>query len=752
MKKSLHSLLQTLLYMMKTERTVYVMKKLLATIAIGCALSLSAGAVTPYLISQDKAFYDGSAVILDKEILPLSQADVSSAIEASRRVLPDTAAYDEFRYDSNTRTGEYGEEITLNLYWTNNESGDNANVSVNTDGYIISFSKSYERISDKPIPEISQADALDIAYKFVCAANPESAEYYSVDFANVDYRKYNATYSVSFSANKNGIMIPGATAQVTVSYLTGEIYSYSTSLASNLDSGNEEPLDETEVKELFAKKYPMKLEYSVAYDKIAKKSYVDLVYVPSGTDKLISTAGELLERINVKGGYKFAMNSSAAMDSAETESAVEGAFGLTSVESAGIEYQDTFYKPEDVSMLIKAHSEMVFDDESKIKESNLYKTTSSYSDKVTYKLSVNYESEGYNTWVEINAESGEILDYSAYDKNYEKNPVDVEDIDDLTEEFRAISDKLVKKLYPDTYAEYVLDDNGVYIPDEINTWNGIGFVYTRYNQGLPFERDAIGIVVRLGNKKVTSISYNYSDCEFPSAEGIISAEDALEIYTKNVGIEPMLYPTVKLDEGKIYVASGDTTTAKKRLFIGYGYTYGNYKIDAHTGESDSVVTEPEYFKNIAFTDVNDAALHKKLNTLADMNIIKRTDKFEPERTMTQGEYAQMLQSVLPIPEVYASSTDDTAVFGENYDPAKTLTRANAVKAIVYAKGYSEVAELEGIYVTRFEDDEMIPADVKGYVAIAQGLGLLYKVRSNFMPDAEVTKAFAAELIHAEVCR
>ena len=748
----MQSLLQTLLYITETERTVCVMKKLLAMICVVCALTVPVGAVTPYLISLDNSVFDGSAVIADKEALPLSQSDVADAVEASRRVLADTTVYDEFRYDSYTRAGEYGSEITLNLCWTDTVSGDCANVSVNTDGYIISFSKSYDSVNDRPVPEISQAEALALAYDFVCAANPESAEYYSPDYANVNYRKYNATYSVSFSANKNGIMIPGASAQVILSYITGEIYSYSTSLSSKLDSANEKLLEKEEIRALFLEKYPMKLEYSVKYDRESKKSYVDLVYTPSGTDKLISADGELLERINVKGGYRFDINSSVAFDKAETESGVNGAFGLTGAESTGIEYQDSFYKPEDVSALLMAHSEIDFDEESKILESNLYKTLSPYTDKVTYKLWVHYESEGYITSVEMDAQSGEIFSYSSYDKNYEQNSMEGVDITALTDEFKAISDELVKKLYPDTYTEYVLDDNGIYIPDEINTWNGIGFVYTRYNQGLPFERDAIGIVVRLGNKKVTSISYNYSDCEFPSVEGIISAEEALDIYIHNVGIEPMLYPAVKLEDGKIYVASGDTTTAQKRLFLGYGYTYGYYEIDAHTGESDNVVTKSEYFRNIAFTDVNDAVLHKKLNTLADMNIIKRADKFEPEHIITQGEYAQMLQSVLPIPEVYASEGDDTAVFGENYDPDKPLTRANAVKAIVYAKGYSEVAELEGIYVTRFKDDDKIPADVKGYVAIAQGLSLLDNVTPSFMPEAEVTKAFAAELIYAEVCR
>ncbi len=727
------------------------MKKLLSIIAVVCALSLSVGAITPYLAHNKTVFYDGSNVTLNSELEKIDEEHVARAVEASRRVLPDTSAYDEFGYDSYSRTGEYGNETTLNLYWTNTDTWDNANVSVNTDGYITSYSKSYERISDRPVPEISQADALAIAYDFICAANPGVARFFDTEHANVTYTKFSSTYAITFTANDNGIVILGGLAQVNISYLTGEVYSYSTTLSSALDSENEEPLNKEVVRELFAEKYPMKLEYTIAYDRVAKKSYVDLVYVPAGTDKLISANGELLERINVKGGYKFATNSSAAMDKAETESAVEGAFGLTGAESAGIEYQDGFYKPEDVCGLIKAHNELGFDDENKITNANLYKKTSAYTDAVSYNLTVNYESEDHITYVEINAETGEILSYSDYDKNYETKPLEIDDTDALINEYKTIADGLVKKLYPDTYEEYVLDPDGIYVPDEINTWNALAFVYVRYNQGLKFERDAIGIKIRLGNKKVISISYNYSDCEFPSVEGIILAEDALDIYIENVGLEPVLYPTVKLEDGKIYVASGDTTTAKKRLFIGYGYTYGNYKIDAHTGESDTVVTKPEYFKNIAFTDVNDAALLKKINILADMNIIKRADKFEPERNLTQGEYADMLQTVLPIPEVYALAGEDTAVFGKDYDPEKPLTRANAVKAIVYAKGYSEVAELEGIYVTRFEDDEKIPDHVKGYVAIAQGLGLLYKVRSNFEPDAEVTKAFATELIYAVVC-
>ena len=152
-----------------------------------------------------------------------------------------------------------------------------------------------------------------------------------------------------------------------------------------------------------------------------------------------------------------------------------------------------------------------------------------------------------------------------------------------------------------------------------------------------------------------------------------------------------------------------------------------------------------------FTDITDEKLLYTVTKLADMNVIERGELYEPERAITQGEFAKMLSPFSHIPEAYATRGENTPVFGENYDPDKSLSRGLAAKAIVYARGYDEVAKLENIFKTRFADNDKISRELIGYIAIAQGLGVLDipGIGDTFDESRELTRAEAAFMVFAE---
>jgi len=70
-----------------------------------------------------------------------------------------------------------------------------------------------------------------------------------------------------------------------------------------------------------------------------------------------------------------------------------------------------------------------------------------------------------------------------------------------------------------------------------------------------------------------------------------------------------------------------------------------------------------------------------------------------------------------------------------------------VKLILNAVGYGPVAQLEGIFRTKFADDVQIPASAYGYVALAQGLGMVEGDGANrFLPNESATRAQAAVML------
>ncbi len=689
-----------------------------------------------------------------EEAPKVSDEDVEKAIIASRRVLADTTVYDKFSYTTDVVTGELGNEIVFYLNWENTETGDSASVCVNSDGFIKNFNKSYERISDKPVPVISQKQALDKAYDFIVKANPDFENYFDKKHASVTYTKYRATYTVSFDPNVDGIMLASGNAMVQMSYLTGDIYFYKTSMPSRVSVADSVKMSDDEVVAIFEKELPMKLEYVEKYDKDTEKMYVDLVYAPDKGSKLVSADGRILDLSYNYGGGVFKENYAMADEAVEEESVklASGAM-LSGAEKAGVEYQSNFYKSEEVLEIIKKYPAFELPEGLKIIDSSLRQRESNFTDKITYILSVTYESEEKGARIEINAETGEILNYYVYDRNYDPVPLKIsaDTLDKKLADAKLEADKLVKELYPETYSYYEAEENAY--RDEYDENDTVGYTYVRYNDGIKYNRDRIYVSIRINDNKAVSINYTFSDCTFPTLEGIITPDEALEIYTENIGFEPKYYSAIGVDESEITVVPNSTASKEKRLYIGYEYTNKYYRIDAHTGECDKVEKIDNYYKDVAFADVKDKELLKMVNTLADMNVIVRTEKLDADKTVTQGEYVELFRSVMPIPETYAAPGDDTEVFGENYDPEKPLTRGNAIKAIVYTKGYREIAEMGDIFKTKFADNDKFDKNIIGYIAIAQGLGILDNYgKGNFAPNDPITKSEAIRLVYAEVTR
>ena len=90
---------------------------------------------------------------------------------------------------------------------------------------------------------------------------------------------------------------------------------------------------------------------------------------------------------------------------------------------------------------------------------------------------------------------------------------------------------------------------------------------------------------------------------------------------------------------------------------------------------------------------------------------------------------------------------------EERQDGAVLTRAATVKLILDAVGYGPVAQLQGIYRTKFTDDAAIPADCYGYVALAQGLGMVEGMTDGaFRPNANTTRAHAAAMLYNLMAR
>ena len=529
-----------------------------AILAFVMVLSLAASANAAFIFTlsrtdNDFDLTDTSISSIDKSAkIEISDEMVANALRASRRVLSDTTIYDDFSYTSSYAVGSYGINLILNLNWQEKDGDRFARVSVTDDGYITSFSSYRDYGSDNPVPDISQADAVKLAYDFIRAANPDYSLYYSDDRARVSYSR-SGTYTISFDAAFEGVIISNASASVTLDYHSGVIYSFSNSLSSNVSPARESTFGDTTVRSFFKEKLPMKLQYTVKYDREAKKSYIDVIYRPDAAGKLIGADGEVYDTqyIYGGGGYKYATGSSNILMGAVKEEAAADSFIMSEAERAGVEYQSGFVTPERARDIILNVENIAFNDDFSIESSSLSKRTSQFSDKVSFILDVRYKSEKNEADATFDAETGRILSYSYYDafKRPETYKTYTEETLPYSEsEYRAVADELIKALYPDTYSEYVYDEenpNSGWMRNysgEFTEYDNAYYTYVRHNQGLEFTRDTITVSMRIRDKAIVKIYYNYTDCEFPSLDGIISPDSAMDIYADKVGFTPKLYP------------------------------------------------------------------------------------------------------------------------------------------------------------------------------------------------------------------
>ncbi len=135
-----------------------------------------------------------------------------------------------------------------------------------------------------------------------------------------------------------------------------------------------------------------------------------------------------------------------------------------------------------------------------------------------------------------------------------------------------------------------------------------------------------------------------------------------------------------------------------------------------------------------FTDISGHWAEEYITVLADLGIVERTEKFDPEAFVSAKDFSALLSNA--------------SYYSHPADPNDAdFTRIDAVKLIMSALGYDKIAQLD-IYRTEFSDNpEIAPSDV-GYLAIAYGLGIIDgdAGTKTFRPNENITKAEAVKLV------
>lgn len=289
------------------------------------------------------------------------------------------------------------------------------------------------------------------------------------------------------------------------------------------------------------------------------------------------------------------------------------------------------------------------------------------------------------------------------------------------------------------------------------------FTYAQQENGYFYTGNALRVGIDATDGSISSYTKNFDDAvTFDSAEGIISAAAAVDAWlnTYETKLQYVLIPAaIDFSEPEYAPLAGMGYSYLYKLVLGYqlereDYLYG---IDAKTGQPvvPDWVTEDD---SIAYNDLDGHWAKGQIETLAQYGVGFAGESFLPAKALTQLDLVALLMSTegyLYEPGedgagdyLYERAYSAGILSEEERDDDALLTRAQSVKLILDATGYEDVANLKGIFRTGFTDDGDIPAEYYGYVALAQGLGVVGGTPgSRFQPNAGATRAEAAVMLY-----
>ena len=289
------------------------------------------------------------------------------------------------------------------------------------------------------------------------------------------------------------------------------------------------------------------------------------------------------------------------------------------------------------------------------------------------------------------------------------------------------------------------------------------FTYAQKVNGYFFPGNMISVGVDATDGSISSYSNSFDDAvTFDSAAGILTMDQAIDAWldTYEVQLAYIRVPAAidySKPEYKPLMDYGISYLYK--LTLGYALNREDYLlgIDAKTGKAvapDWGTTD----EGLSYSDIAGHWAQSKIEKLAQFGVGYTGDKFSPNAALTQIDLIALLASTEGY--TYDASSEDSADNLYNYayqlgiltkserNDKSVLTRAATVKLILNAVGYGPVAQLQGIYRTKFVDDRSIPVDCYGYVALAQGLGMVSGNSFNrFLPNSNATRAQAAVMLY-----
>lgn len=698
-------------------------------------------------------------------VLSCGSAELAYATEFTEEEMSEKVLYvknlfdigDEFT-DFSSDVYSYGEKTYWTYYWSWNNGADvdykyrNINVRIDDKNRIQEY-YTYSSIEESKLPTKSADKYESKVTDFISEIAPEIAGH--IRLTNTSCNFYGNTYYYYFIRSENGIDMPDNSVSVYYNYVTNEVTEFLPNWTYDLKiPSSEKIITKEEAASKLSKDLTLELQYMTRWNDGKEEAF--LVYAPSRSYLAVDA---ISGKVYTKKYYYdtddvYGSETTADMAPATNEEKYDNGSGAKEATLTQVEID----KIAELAKLISKDEavKVVTDNKQLYLDGSLNSTTatlSSWDDNYYWSINlrdsrpVDYSTNDYYrayASARVDAKTGELISFHASIKSYWDFVGEEAESIDLKYSFtecRKRFEKFAKATSPEKFAETKQtskgDDGGYVVYYDYGTGKstsgGRSFTYTRYVNDIPFYSNSISGGVDRVTGKVYSYYANWSDVEFPSVDGAISAKEA---YNKFLGLDSFELQ-YEISSKTVYDVDTYESTSKDTarlvyLIPGYGY------IDPFSGVYVDYYGEPIEKKNTLheYTDIEGTKYEKYIKLLASFGVGFEGDKYYPDKVITIEEFNTLFNNL------YYLYGDSTSI----KDTSKALTRRVAAQITVDRLNLEKMAGLN-IYKLDYADLSKIGKKYEGYVALADGLGIFnVKAGGKFKPTAKVTRGEAAQII------
>lgn len=631
--------------------------------------------------------------------------------------------FDKHQYDA------YNGKKVTSLSWR----GQNNNISVDIDeeGNIIGYWKNeYNNLDRNPriykFPKITKEQGEKTAKDFIKKLYPSILD--NIQLVNEDelystYRRDNlGGYSYNYVMIENDIVFNENTVYVNVDNKTGEVTSFNINWKEGLEFQDTKGIiSKDEAKEIYVNNVDLELAYEVKETDKDIKSYLEYNIididktVDAKTKDMLSTSYKSIYSI-----YGSTLNQNMENLSIKEENKLIDLKKVISRKVASEKILDTFKLGEGYE--VRDH---------KLKGN---KEKDVYIWEVMVMKHVGNHGSGVSA--RINAKTGEILDFSdpgSWDEESEELKYNKEELLEKAKE-------VIKNNSPEKYkeVEYIEEED----LDSVYGRNNISnFQFVRKVNDIKVKDEGFRVALSNITGNVTSYNYNWSNAEFETPENIIEINKAKEILFEDRELN-LEYQTEKKEK------------EKKNVKLVYDFKDKHLVVDAKKAEIIDNRKELMAKTGIKeYKDIENSFAKNQIQKLQKYIFLFEGEEFKPKQEITQKEFFQLLAQTKDIYYLYEDQNylyerliNEGILKQEEKSMEAKVTREEAVKYIIRAFGQEPLDNIRDVYKLEYDDADKISPNLKGHVAIAEGLGLI-SGDGNFRPTDNLTREEAAVIIY-----